>query len=133
MELYKEYQALLAKYTEAPTEQEKRRIAEEIDNFVNLHPGELPDILLDTLKALRPRVATLRIREQIEPVMPALNMAFIAENYFHKTRPWLSQRLNGAVVNGEPASFKPGEIGILANALRDIAQKLNDVADKLHN
>lgn len=132
MNLTEKYQNLLNEAISATSEAEKERILQEIDELVDKNREHFPDVLLSTLQALRPRVMTLRVREAIEPVLPILNMAYIAENHFHKSRAWLSQRLNGAVVGGTVVTFKPTEINILADALRDISKKLEEVANTIH-
>ena len=55
----------------------------------------------------------------------------IAKNYFKKSSNWILQRLHGYEVNGKPAQFKAGEITIFVKALRDIAAKLNEAADRI--
>ena len=55
----------------------------------------------------------------------------IAKEYFKKSSNWILQRLHGYEVNGKPAQFKPGEITIFVKALRDIAAKLNEAADRI--
>ena len=50
----------------------------------------------------------------------------IAKNYFKKSSNWILQRLHGYEVNGKPAQFKPEEITIFVQALRDIAAKLEE-------
>lgn len=55
----------------------------------------------------------------------------IAKEYFKKSNNWILQRLHGYEVNGKPAQFKPGEITIFVKALRDIAAKLNEAADRI--
>ena len=55
----------------------------------------------------------------------------IAKNYFKKSSNWILQRLHGYEVNGKPAQFKPREITIFVKALRDIAAKLNEAADRI--
>ena len=55
----------------------------------------------------------------------------IAKEYFKKSSNWILQRLHGYEVNGKPAQFKSGEITIFVKALRDIAAKLNEAADRI--
>ena len=55
----------------------------------------------------------------------------IAKEYFKKSSNWILQRLHGYEVNGKPAQFKPGEITIFVKALRDIAVKLNEAAERI--
>lgn len=60
-----------------------------------------------------------------------LSLSQIAQDYFGKTRSWLYQRINGAIVNGKPAQFTPEEQQQLSNALLDISNKLKDTALRL--
>ena len=62
---------------------------------------------------------------------PYIVFSAIAKNYFKKSSNWILQRLHGYEVNGKPAQFKPGEITIFVKALRDIAAKLNEAADRI--
>ena len=60
-----------------------------------------------------------------------LSLSQIAQDYFGKTRSWLYQRINGAIVNGKPAQFTLEEQQQLSNALLDISNKIKDTALKL--
>lgn len=60
-----------------------------------------------------------------------LNKRTIAQEYFGKSREWLTQRIVGNIVNGKKAEFKPEEYERFAYALRDIAKQFNDAADML--
>lgn len=64
------------------------------------------------------------LREQLGPLAEALNMSYIARTYFGKSRSWLSQRLNGSVVNGKRASMTDDELATLTGALQDIQSKI---------
>jgi hypothetical protein len=55
----------------------------------------------------------------------ALNMSYIARTYFGKSRSWLSQRLNGSVVNGKHASMTDEEMATLTSALQDIQSQIS--------
>lgn len=55
----------------------------------------------------------------------------ISKNYFKKSGNWILQRLHGYEVNGKPAQFKPEQYTIFAQALRDIAVKLEQAADSI--
>lgn len=123
MNLTEQYQDLLKSYTDSSSQAEKEAILARIDEFVETNKDEFPEVLLATIQALKPRVDTLRVREILEPIIPIINLAYIAENYFHKSRSYFSQRINGAIVNGQPATFKPEEIKLLAEALQDISKK----------
>lgn len=60
-----------------------------------------------------------------------INVSAVSRNYFNKSTNWLSQRLHGYEVNGKPAKFKPNEYAQLSDALRDIARRLNESADRI--
>ena len=60
-----------------------------------------------------------------------LNKRTIAQEYFGKSREWLTQRIIGSQVNGKKAEFKPEEYEKFSDALRDIAKRFNDAADML--
>ncbi len=65
------------------------------------------------------------LREQLGPLAEALNMSYIARTYFGKSRSWLSQRLNGSVVNGKRASMTDEEKATLTSALQDIQSQIS--------
>ena len=60
-----------------------------------------------------------------------LSLSHIAQDYFGKSRSWLYQRINGAIVNGKPAQFTPEERQQLSNALLAISERIKDTALKL--
>lgn len=60
-----------------------------------------------------------------------LSLSQIAQDYFGKSRSWLYQRINGAIVNGKPAQFTQEEQQQFANALLDISNRIKDTALKL--
>jgi len=57
-----------------------------------------------------------------------ISVAYIAKNYFGKTRQWLYQRLNGYTVNGKPAKFTDDERVRLREALRDISSRIKQTS-----
>lgn len=61
-------------------------------------------------------------RLQMEEVLEIVNLSYIAKKYFGRTQSWLSQRINGCIVNGKKATFTSSEIETLNHALSDIAQ-----------
>ena len=60
-----------------------------------------------------------------------IKFSAIAKSHFNKSSNWILQRLHGYEVNGKPAQFKPEETTIFVKALRDIANKLNESADRI--
>lgn len=83
----------------------------------------------DDFKRLRHEVAdirrTLSIRKQLEPILPYISVSSLAKDYFGKSASWFYQRLNGNIVHGKAAAFTDKELGVLMDALKDVASKLN--------
>lgn len=67
------------------------------------------------------------IKEKLAEVSEGLSLAYIAKQYFGKSKEWLYQRLNGSVVNGKQAGFKREEVVQLQLAIRDFGNKLSTV------
>lgn len=67
---------------------------------------------------------------QLGEIGDMINLSYIAKNYFKKSRAWLSQRINGNIVNGKPCRFTPDELDIFNAALRDMSARLSCVAVK---
>ncbi|MDH6341465.1 carboxypeptidase C (cathepsin A) [Parabacteroides sp. PFB2-12] len=68
------------------------------------------------------------IRLKLADILEFVSMSYIARHYFNKTKAWFSQRLNGHLVNGIPATFTPGELKTLSDALSDISRRIKDTA-----
>ncbi len=60
-----------------------------------------------------------------------LNKTQLAEQYFHRTQSWLSQKLHGCEVCNRKRTFTAEEYTTLANAFRDIAHRLEKYADEI--
>lgn len=56
-------------------------------------------------------------------VFNALNVSYIADTYFHKSRAWLTRRINGSRVRGKVCSFSNEEKETLLKAFKDISEK----------
>lgn len=70
------------------------------------------------------------IKLQLGEIGDMINLSYIAKNYFNKSRAWLSQRVNGNIVNGKPCRFTPSELDIFNAALHDMSMRLAGVAVK---
>lgn len=71
------------------------------------------------------------IFDSIKDIILYIKWGNISKDYFGFSRSWIYQRLNGYDGNGNPSEFTEKQKVILREALRDIARKLNDAADKL--
>lgn len=60
-----------------------------------------------------------------------IKFSAISKSHFNKSSNWILQRLHGYEVNGNPAQFKPEELAIFVKALREIANTLNQSADRI--
>ena len=60
-----------------------------------------------------------------------INLSQMARHYFGRSANWLLQRLHGYKVNGKPAKFNDQQISVLAEALKDIAEKLNEASRRI--
>ena len=68
------------------------------------------------------------IKEQLQYNAEIIPFAYIAREYFKKSRTWLYQRVNGSIVNGKPCQFKDEEIIIFNNALKDVGQRIGSLS-----
>ena len=57
-----------------------------------------------------------------------VSLAYIADNFFGKSRQWLNNKLKGNLVNGKPAAFTPEEIKKLSAALVEISNEIRATA-----
>ena len=71
------------------------------------------------------------IRYQLGEVMEIVNLSYIAKKYFGRSQSWLSQRINGCIVNGKRASFTENEIQTLKSALSDITNIINSSLERI--
>lgn len=82
--------------------------------------AEVGRYLTSRLAASRRRRPDVPAKEILDNCIQAINLSYIAKRYFNKDRSWLSQRLNGSIVNGKPATFTEDELRILSESLSDI-------------
>lgn len=60
-----------------------------------------------------------------------LNKTALARDYFGKSQSWFSQKLNGCNVCNNTASFTAQETLTLADAFRDLAVRLQGLAEEI--
>ena len=73
------------------------------------------------------KINDISVKVQLSDNAELLPLAYISKHYFNKTRAWLYQRINGNVVNGNPAKFTEPEKVIFNNAIRDISKKIGSI------
>jgi hypothetical protein len=64
-------------------------------------------------------------------IFELLNGAYVARECFGKSRAWFYQRLNGNIVNGEPARFTDDQKRLLSAYLRVKAREIEQAANAL--
>lgn len=67
------------------------------------------------------------IRNQIAAHYDLLPIAYIAKQYFGKSRAWLYQRINGNKVNGKVYSLNSEQKAIFNGAVKEIAHQIASV------
>ncbi len=132
MTVKERFNELRSEYIATADEKRKAEIDAQIRELSEQSPEEFRQAFLEGAENAIAESREFRVKEAIEPMIPALNLSFIAENYFHKSRSWFSQRLNGATVNGKPARFTSEELEVLAYALKDISKKIADINIPIH-
>lgn len=70
------------------------------------------------------------VRQILNEVYEDINWAYLAQNYFGKSRSWLYHKFSGQN-NGKPDDFNDIDREKLKGALVDIASRLRAAADKL--
>lgn len=75
-------------------------------------------------------VATGNVRKALSDVYEDINWAYLAKNYFGKSRSWLYHKFSGTN-NGKPDDFNDVDREKLKGALYDIADRLRKTADTL--
>ncbi len=71
------------------------------------------------------------ILKNLESITLYIKWGNISKDYFGFSRSWIYQRLNGYDGNGNKCEFTDEQKNILRDALRDIARRLNEAADKI--
>ena len=69
-------------------------------------------------------------RQALNEVYEQVNWAYLAQNYFGKSRSWIYHKFSGSN-NGKPDDFNETDKATLKAALLDISQKLANVAQNL--
>ncbi|MDO4309948.1 MAG: DUF5053 domain-containing protein [Prevotella sp.] len=70
------------------------------------------------------------VRQVLDDIYEEVNWAYLAKNYFGKSRSWLYHKFNG-VNNGKDDDFSDIDREKLRASLKDIAVRVNEAADRL--
>lgn len=85
----------------------------------------------DTLVSLKLEAKSLKENLLFQESIEGINLAYIAEHYFGKSKSWLYHRVKGNIVNGKPAQFKDDELIKFREALQDMSKKLQELSISL--
>ena len=69
--------------------------------------------------------------EKLKDIILYIKWGNISKDYFGFSRSWIYQRLNGYDGNGNECEFTDKQKETLREALRDLANKLNETADNI--
>lgn len=118
---------LKSRFVNAKTESERECVRAEMRAACADDPKAVGEVMSLQLDETIAKAKSMTTREKLAPILPAISMAYIAKNYFGKSRSWLCQRINGLAVNGKEARFTESEKATLDHALKDIAGSLLNV------
>lgn len=131
MDILKELTRLNERFMTAESEAEEAAVNVLREELIAAHPereAELREhVAADALRIAR----ALSVESKMEPVLDMISCNFIAKQYFCRTRSWFQQRLNGNVIHGKRCHFTDSDIEVLRSALRDMARRLESVAESL--
>lgn len=75
-------------------------------------------------------MAETQIRKALAEVYEQINWAYLAKNYFGKSRSWIYNKFSG-MNNGKDDDFNDVDKETLRFALLDISKKLSNIAQNL--
>ena len=104
-----------------PEEQKELQAAIDED-FARIHQ------VVDDAKKMKRQI---EVRKILSEVLPFISVSEFAKQYFDKSASWLHQRINGNEVHGKVVTFTEKELKIFSDALKDVADKLNNAASAL--
>ena len=99
---------------------------QEIDRFIEVELSKISSKTENLIKETEIRVQLMDVKEIV-------SLSYIAKQYFHKTRSWLHQKINGNFKNGKPSKFTSKELDTLNFALQDISKKLGSITIRIES
>ena len=126
--MFDKVKELRNKFSATDDEAVRAQVSREMDALKKADPEAFEDALLECIRDTAREARELRVRQQIEDLLPAISISYIAKEYFNKSKEWFYQRLNGNIVNGKPAEFTNEELKTLNYALKDLSKKLGSVS-----
>ena len=113
----------MARFFDSLQSEDQKELQAAIDeDFARIH-----QVVEDAKKMKR----QIEVRKILSEVLPFISVSEFAKQYFDKSASWLHQRINGNEVHGKVATFTEKELKVLSDALKDVADKLNNAASVL--
>lgn len=106
-------------------------ICEKFPNKIDQIDEYIRAVVSESINETDVFIEETKVKMQLMEITEIVSLSYIAKNYFHKTRTWLYQKINGNKVNGKEASFTKEEINILNHAIQDISRKLGSTVISL--
>lgn len=122
---------LKGKLLNAMSDEDADAILEVMKDLAKNQPEELEEAYHDWVMEFKDKVDRDWAKQAMDFVTSYLSMSLIAKNYFGKSRAWMSQKLNGHIVNGKPAKFTDEELATLKRALNEIGSRLVQISENL--
>lgn len=126
--MYSRIKELAKQRRMATTKAEIEAVNQAMKELEKENPESYGKALEKLIRETAQKVEDLTVAEQMGEVTKIVSMAYIAQNYFGKTRSWLAQKLNSNTVNGKAAQFSSEELATLKFALSDISKKLGSLS-----
>ena len=136
MNAREEIEKLKREFVSLNTEEERKifdvKFQNVLDSKTEEEKREFADVFVDSARSDAKRIRKFchetTVKLKMQEILGVVSMAYIAREYFHKSKFWLSQKLNGNIKNGNPVFFTEEELKTLAFALEDIGSKLKKTA-----
>ncbi len=103
-----------------------------LDRRIKENPGEKEVLIQEFQEALDhsgERIAKMKeevdLKIKLKEVTEIISLSYIAKTYFHKSRQWLYQRINGNMVGGKTQKLTAEQMKTLDIALKDISKKID--------
>lgn len=112
-------------------DQESKKRFNEAQEWLNANPTEEVKALVtqfanERLQHVDEGIATIKQSIESEQYR-LLPIGYIAEKYFHKSRSWLYQRLNGNTVRGKVYTLSTEQKATFNMAVQDIAKSIGSL------
>lgn len=130
-----ELETLKQKFMLLETDEERRSFHSEVEAFINSKNEEEKQLVSEAFInganeacARADKLIDDILRSKLDGIYESISWSYIARTYFHKSRAWLNQRINGLRVHGKEAQFTIEEKQTLLQALRDISGRIEHTA-----